>query len=45
MRRVVVTGLGVISSLGNNKTEVLDSLNNGRSGIRFSEVQAEMGQT
>ena len=43
MRRVVVTGLGVISSLGNNKTEVLDSLNNGRSGIRFSEVQAEMG--
>ena len=43
MRRVVVTGLGVISSLGNNKTEVLDSLNNGRSGIRFSKVQAEMG--
>ena len=43
MRRVVVTGLGVISSLGNNKTEVLDSLKNGRSGIRFSEVQAEMG--
>ncbi len=43
MRRVVVTGLGVISSLGNNKIEVLDSLKNGRSGIRFSEVQAEMG--
>jgi len=43
MRRVVVTGMGVISSLGNNKAEVLDSLKNGRSGIRFSEVQAEMG--
>jgi len=43
MRRVVITGLGVISSLGNNKAEVLDSLENGRSGIRFSEVQAEMG--
>ena len=43
MRRVVVTGMGVVSSLGNNVTEVLDSLKNGRSGIRFSEVQAEMG--
>ena len=43
MRRVVITGMGVISSLGNNKAEVLDSLENGRSGIRFSEVQAEMG--
>ena len=43
MRRVVITGMGVISSLGNNKAEVLDSLKNGKSGIRFSEVQAEMG--
>ena len=43
MRRVVITGMGVISSLGNNKTEVLDSLKNGKSGIRFSDVQAEMG--
>jgi len=43
MRRVVVTGMGVVSSLGNNLAEVLDSLKNGRSGIRFSEVQAEMG--
>ena len=43
MRRVVVTGMGVVSSLGNNVAEVLDSLKNGRSGIRFSEVQAEMG--
>lgn len=43
MRRVVITGMGVISSLGNNVAEVLDSLQNGRSGIRFSEIQAEMG--
>ena len=43
MRRVVVTGMGVVSSLGNNKAEVLDSLKNGKSGIRFDETQAEMG--
>ena len=43
MRRVVVTGMGVISSLGNNKAEVLESLKNGKSGIRFDETQAEMG--
>lgn len=43
MRRVVVTGIGVISSLGNNKAEVLESLKNGKSGIRFDETQAEMG--
>jgi 3-oxoacyl-[acyl-carrier-protein] synthase-1 len=33
MRRVVVTGIGVVSSIGNNKTEVLESLRDGRSGI------------
>jgi 3-oxoacyl-[acyl-carrier-protein] synthase-1 len=43
MRRVVVTGLGVVSSIGNNKAEVLDSLRRGRSGITFSEVYREMG--
>ncbi|MFQ5774103.1 MAG: beta-ketoacyl-ACP synthase I [Kiloniellaceae bacterium] len=43
MRRVVVTGLGVVSSIGNNKQEVLESLRAGRSGIRFSETYAEMG--
>ncbi len=43
MRRVAVTGLGVVSSIGNNKQEVLDSLRVGRSGIRFSETYAEMG--
>jgi 3-oxoacyl-[acyl-carrier-protein] synthase-1 len=34
-RRVVVTGLGIVSSLGNNKKEVQDSLNHARSGIKF----------
>ena len=43
MRRVAVTGLGIISSIGNNKQEVLDSLRTGRSGITFSETYAEMG--
>ncbi|HEX9789100.1 MAG TPA: beta-ketoacyl-ACP synthase I [Kiloniellales bacterium] len=43
MRRVVVTGMGVVSSIGNNKPEVLDSLRAGRSGIRFAETYAEMG--
>ena len=37
MRRVVVTGIGIISCIGNNKTEVLDSLLNKKSGIVFSE--------
>ena len=43
MRRVVVTGLGIVSSIGNNKDEVLGSLKAGRSGIRFCETYAEMG--
>jgi 3-oxoacyl-[acyl-carrier-protein] synthase-1 len=33
MRRVVVTGLGIVSSIGNNADEVLSSLQAGRSGI------------
>ena len=37
MRRVVVTGLGIVSCIGNNKIEVLDSLLNTKSGIIFSE--------
>ncbi len=36
MRRVVVTGIGIVSCIGNNKTEVLDSLLNTKSGITFS---------
>ena len=43
MRRVVVTGIGIVSSIGNNKQEVLESLRQGKSGIRFDEVMEEMG--
>ncbi|MBK8814168.1 MAG: beta-ketoacyl-ACP synthase I [Methylococcaceae bacterium] len=43
MKRVVITGLGIVSSIGNNKAEVLDSLKQGRSGIVFSDVYKEMG--
>jgi 3-oxoacyl-[acyl-carrier-protein] synthase-1 len=43
MRRVVVTGIGVVSSIGNNRMMVTESLREGRSGIRFSEEQREMG--
>ena len=39
MRRTVVTGIGIVSCIGNNKTEVLDSLLNTKSGIVFSEEQ------
>lgn len=43
MRRVVVTGLGIVSSIGSNKDEVTGSLRAGRSGIEFSEEYAELG--
>ncbi|HWU34543.1 MAG TPA: beta-ketoacyl-ACP synthase I [Methylovorus sp.] len=43
MRRVVVTGMGIVSSLGNNKSEVLDSLQAGRSGITFQQEYADQG--
>ncbi|MBL8289975.1 MAG: beta-ketoacyl-ACP synthase I [Rubrivivax sp.] len=43
MRRVVVTGAGIVASLGNNAAEVTASLREGRSGIRFSPVYAERG--
>ena len=43
MKRVVVTGMGIVSSLGNNKSEVLESLKKAKSGIEFSENYAEMG--
>ena len=43
MNRVVVTGLGVVSSLGNSRTEVLDSLKNVRSGIEFNQEYADLG--
>ncbi len=37
MKRVVITGLGIVSCIGNNQSEVLDSLLNTKSGIVFSE--------
>ena len=43
MRRVVVTGLGVISSIGNNKNEVVQSLKDGRSGIEYCAEYEELG--
>ena len=43
MKRVVVTGLGIVSSIGNNQQEVVESLKEGRSGIGLSEVYQEMG--
>ncbi len=43
MRRVVITGLGIVSSIGNNKQEVTDSLKEGRSGISFSQEYADLG--
>ena len=43
MRRVVVTGMGIVSSIGNNAQEVTASLREGRSGIVKSDVYAEMG--
>ena len=43
MRRVVVTGMGIVSCLGNSKEAVTASLREGRSGIRFIPEYAEMG--
>ena len=41
MRRVVITGLGIVSCLGNNQEEVKQSLLNSKSGISFSEEYKE----
>lgn len=43
MRRVVVTGLGAVSCIGNNQGEILESLKAGRSGITANESFQEMG--
>ncbi len=43
LRRVVVTGMGVVASIGNNKDEVRESLQQGKSGIRFQETYKELG--
>ena len=43
MRKAVITGIGIVSSIGDNKEEVLDSLREARSGISFSQEYADMG--
>jgi len=43
VRRAVITGMGVVSCLGNSQDEVVDSLFAGQSGIRFNESYKEMG--
>ncbi len=43
MRRVVVTGIGIVSSLGNHKAAVTDALRSGSSGVRYSPEYAELG--
>ena len=43
MRRVVVTGMGIVSSIGNDKAQVLESLKNGTSGIRFKQEYKDLG--
>lgn len=42
MKRAVITGMGIVSSIGNNVDEVLGSLKAGKSGIRFSQQFADM---
>lgn len=42
-RRVVVTGIGIVSCIGNDKVTVIDSLKNSKSGIVFADTYAEMG--
>ena len=41
MKRVVITGLGIVSCLGNNKEEVFDSLISSKSGISYCEEYKE----
>ena len=43
MRRAVITGIGIVSAIGNNRREVTDSLRDGASGIRFCETYRDMG--
>ena len=43
MRRVVVTGMGIVSSIGNNTQDVLASLHEAKSGISRAEKYAELG--
>jgi|TARA_B110000116_G_C16753029_1_gene544349 3-oxoacyl-[acyl-carrier-protein] synthase-1 len=43
MKRVVITGMGIVSCIGNDKETVLESLREGRSGIKFQQAYEDMG--
>ena len=43
MRQAAITGIGIVSSIGNNADEVRNSLKEGRSGISFCQEYADMG--
>ena len=43
MRRAVITGIGIVSAIGNNRGEVTESLREGTSGIRFCETYRDLG--
>ena len=43
MKRAVITGMGIVSSIGNNVAEVLASLKAGKSGITYSEQFEQFG--
>jgi 3-oxoacyl-[acyl-carrier-protein] synthase-1 len=43
MKRVVISGIGIVSCLGNDKNAVLESLQQGRSGIKFNQQYADIG--
>jgi len=43
MKRVVISGIGIVSCLGNDKQTVLESLQQGRSGIKFKQDYADIG--
>ena len=43
MRRVVITGMGIVSCLGNSTDAVTASLKSGKSGIRFNQTYKDLG--
>ena len=43
MRRVVITGVGIVSCLGNDRTTVTNSLKNGTSGISHNQIYTDIG--
>ena len=43
MRRVVITGMGIVSCLGNDRATVTDSLRHGKSGLSFNQSYADLG--